>query len=54
MHDRTRDWSERGTRPRGDGEEKIAAAPLARSSLSITVDEKRKYLRAVYKHPYTR
>ena len=41
MRDRARDWSEQGRRPR-------AAVPLARSSLSITVDEKRKGLRAVY------
>ena len=39
MHDRARDWSEQGFR---------AAVPLASSSLSITVDEKRKGLRAVY------
>ena len=41
MRDRARDWSEQGRRPRG-------AAPLARSSLPITVDEKRKELCAVY------
>ena len=42
MRDRARDWSEQGRRPR---------VPLARSSLSITVDEKRKGLRAVYPSP---
>ena len=42
MRDRARDWSEQGRRPRGEW-----AVPLARSSLSITVDEKRKELRAV-------
>ena len=41
MRDRARDWSEQGRRPRG-------AVPLARNSLSLTVDEKRKGLCGVY------
>ena len=42
MHDRALDWSEQGRR-----HILHAAVPFARSSLSITVDEKRKELRAV-------
>ena len=59
MRDRARDWSEQGRRPRGewgDGRDYFssflpiprAALLLARSSLSLTVDEKRKGPRAVY------
>ena len=47
MRDRARDWSERGRWPLHILH---TALPLARSSLSITVDEKRKGLRTVY-HP---
>ena len=42
MHDRARDWSERGRQPRGELPILRAAVPLARSSISITVGEKRK------------
>ena len=59
MHDRA--WSERGRRPRGEwgrGKRKYrdcnlfrAAFPLARSSLSITVDEKGKGLHASVERP---
>ena len=42
MRDSARDWSEQGLPILR------AAVPLARSSLSIIADEKRKGLRAVY------
>ena len=66
MHDLARDWSDRGRQPCGEwgrGKKSSflsflpilrAAVPLARSSLSINVDEKSKGLRAVYIHPKTR